>query len=268
MSTARLVVVGTGIQTAAQISPAAAAEVSRAEALLFLTNDVASAAWLMAANPSAQSLHRFYAPGKLRSDTYEEIVEHVLSHVRAGKRVCFAVYGHPGVFSYATHESIRRARADGYEARMLPAISAEDCLFADLGIDPGDDGCQSYDATDFLVHNRRVDVTGGLVLWQVGVVGGFGHRSDVNRSAVEALSDALAGWYGAAHEALLYEAGPHPVIVPAIRKIAVGALRSAELAAMSTLYVPPLHPPEVDWEVVRRLGLEREVAEAVGAMSS
>jgi hypothetical protein len=35
---------------------------------------------------------------------------------------------------------------------MLPAISAEDCLFADLGVDPADHGCPSYEATDFLVH--------------------------------------------------------------------------------------------------------------------
>jgi len=31
---------------------------------------------------------------------------------------------------------------------MLPGISAEDCLVADLGIDPASSGCQSYEAND------------------------------------------------------------------------------------------------------------------------
>jgi hypothetical protein len=41
-----------------------------------------------------------------------------------------------------------RSSTDGFDAVMLPGISAEDCLFADLGIDPGMIGCQSFEATD------------------------------------------------------------------------------------------------------------------------
>jgi len=36
---------------------------------------------------------------------------------------------------------------------MLPAISSEDCLYADLGVDPATTGNASYDATDFLLRN-------------------------------------------------------------------------------------------------------------------
>jgi hypothetical protein len=32
-------------------------------------------------------------------------------------------------------------------------------------------GCQSYEATDFLVHRRKTDKSSALVLWQAGVVG-------------------------------------------------------------------------------------------------
>jgi precorrin-2 methylase len=59
-----------------------------------------------------------------------------MTAVREGLNVCAAFYGHPGVFVYASHQSIRLARAEGFEAQMLPGISAEDCVFADLGIDP------------------------------------------------------------------------------------------------------------------------------------
>ena len=40
---------------------------------------------------------------------------------------------HPGVYVAPSHETVLRARAEGYPARMLPGISSEDCLFADLG---------------------------------------------------------------------------------------------------------------------------------------
>lgn len=182
MSRPRLVVVGTGIQVSAHATPLACSHVAQADKVLYLTTDAVAAAWLFANNATAESLQRFYAPGKSRSATYEEMVEHVMSFVRSGLAVCMAVYGHPGVFTYATHESVRRARAEGYEARMLPAISAEDCLFADLGVDPADHGCQSYEATDFLVHDRMVDPTSALVLWQIGVVGNFAYVDGTSRT--------------------------------------------------------------------------------------
>src|SRR6059036_2752839 len=56
-------------------------------------------------------------------------------------------------------------------ARMLPGISSEDCLFADLGVDPGQNSCQSFEATDFLASRRRFDPSSELILWQVGVLG-------------------------------------------------------------------------------------------------
>ena len=260
MSRPGLVVVGTGIQVSAHVSPLAQAHVVQADKVLYLTTDVAAAAWLLDKNPTAESLRVFYAPGKARSETYEEMVEHIMSSVRSGLAVCVAVYGHPGVFTYATHESVRRARAEGYEARMLPAISAEDCLFADLGVDPADHGCQSYEATDFLVHARTADPTSALVLWQIGVVGNVGYVDGTSREGLAVLVEALVARYGCAHSVVLYRASPHPIVPPSIERIALADLLAADVVPMSTLYVPPLHAPPIDWVVARRLGLERELA--------
>jgi predicted XRE-type DNA-binding protein len=58
----------------------------------------------------------------------------------------------------------------GHLARMLPAISADSCLYADLEIDPARDGCQSFEATDFLVHDRLVDSRSLLIHWQIGMI--------------------------------------------------------------------------------------------------
>jgi len=79
------------------------------------------------------------------------MIEKTLGYVRDGKRVFMAAYGHPGVFGYPTHESVRRARAEGFKTRMLPGVSAEDCMFGGLNFDPAMAGCLSYEPTDFLV---------------------------------------------------------------------------------------------------------------------
>jgi len=51
---------------------------------------------------------------------------------------------------------------------MLPGISAEECLFADRGIDPAQTGACSFEATDFLVHHRQpiADLELDACLWR------------------------------------------------------------------------------------------------------
>src|SRR5262245_29771443 len=98
-----------------------------ADKLLYVVADPVAEAAIRALNPDgAESLMPCYGENKLRTETYREIVEITMAHVRAGRRTCLAVYGHPGVLTVPTHEVIRRARAEGFRARMLPAISAAD----------------------------------------------------------------------------------------------------------------------------------------------
>src|SRR3970282_2169154 len=103
------------------------------------------------------TLQDCYSVGKPRYRTYREMADRILSAVRAGAQVCAAFYGHPGVFVRPSHDAIRRAPREGFPARMLPGVSAEDCLVADLGVNPGEIGSQSFEATDFLGYRRRFD---------------------------------------------------------------------------------------------------------------
>jgi len=93
---------------------------------------------------------------------------------------------------------------------MLPAVSALDCLVADLGIDPAATGLQSYEATDFIVHRRRPDTAATLVLWQIGVVGELGYARAPRRENLALLVDRLARAYPREHEVIVYEASPYP----------------------------------------------------------
>src|SRR5262249_52476141 len=147
-----LVVVGTGMRAGNHLTREAHYWLERSEIVLYLVADVIMEALIQEINPKAQSLAGHYGEHKPRRQTYDEMVERILAHVREGALVCVAAYGHAGVFAYPTHEAVRRARREGFEATMLPAISTEDCLFADLGVDPGIQGCQSFEATDFLLR--------------------------------------------------------------------------------------------------------------------
>lgn len=91
----------------------------------------------------------------------------MLHPVRHGQKVVTIYYGHPGIFVYASHRAIRIALKQGLKAKMLPGVSALDCLFADLGVDPSYPGLQVLEATDFLVRNRKVLTDSHLVILQV-----------------------------------------------------------------------------------------------------
>ena len=175
--------------------------------------------------------------------------------MRAGREVCVAFYGHPGVFVEPSHAAMRRAREAGFEARMLPGVSAEDCLFADLGVDPAEAGCQSYEATDFLLRRRRFDPTAALILWQVAAVAVTTYTTGLHRRGLRVLADRLLEEYPAQHRVTLYEAAVFPFGEPLVDELPLELLADCDPRPLATLYVPPLEPRPADAETARRLGL-------------
>jgi precorrin-6B methylase 1 len=248
-------VVGTGIQLMGQVTLETESVIRSASKLLYLVTDPVTRGWLAELNDSAEDLFPLYGEGKPRIQTYSEMVQRILAFVRAGEEVCVAFYGHPGVFVHPGHEAIRLARAEGYRATMLPGISAEDCLFADLGLDPGATGCQSFEATDFLVYSRRFDEHVPLVLWQVSVIGQLTHEVENSIVGLEVLASHLAAVYGPDHEAVIYEAARYPVCPPVMRAVRIEDLPKAPLSGISTLVVLPRSPTTADMAMVKRLGI-------------
>ncbi len=222
-----LVVVGTGI-AASQLTTEARAAIESAEAVLFLVADPLSERLVLELAPAATSL----APCYEESAPYERMVEEILAPVADGKRVCAAFYGHPGVFVLPAREAISRARGAGLDARMLPAVSALDCLFADLDVDPAAAGCQLYEAGDFVRRAPTIDPGTPLVLLQVGVV-----------ESRPALGGALRALYPESHQLVIYEASPYLGVEPIVEWIALADLASARLTQRSTMFVPPLSAP-------------------------
>lgn len=236
-----LTVVGTGIKAIAHVTQESVAYMQMADKLFYLVCEPITAAWVKSLNPSAESLYPLYKVGRPRMETYMEMVDVMLSAAGAGKDVCAAFYGHPGVFAFPTHEALRRARQRGIVARMIPGISAEDCLFADLGIDPATAGCQSFEATDFLVRRRVFDVSAALILWQIAVIREANMPGELcNREGLAELASLLLRHYGPEHEVIIYEAAQLSLCAPRIDRLPLRDLADAPAVPVSTLYVPPL----------------------------
>ena len=253
MKRGSLTVAGTGIKVPAHVTTEARICIENADEVLYLVADPIGGAWIEKTNPRSRTLHSLYEPGVDRADAYAAMVEDIMDRVRSGADVCAVFYGHPGVFVNPSHAAIERARAEGYNARMLPGISAEDCLFADLGIDPSDSGCQSYEATDFLARACAIDTSAALILWQVGVLGNFTYAPTGDISRVPLLVEYLERFYPAEHPAVCYEAALHPFVEPLIEEVRITDLAGATLSPMATIYVPPAVVRGLDGDVGRRL---------------
>ena len=221
----------------------------------YVVADPAAATWLESLNRKARSLTWLYRAGVPRQRIYEEMVEEILHAVRGGSRVCAVFYGHPGVYVEPSHEAVRRAREEGFEARMLPAVSAEDCLVADLGVDPGANGWQSWEATGFLLRGVRHDPTAGLVLWQVDGIGKLDWDLDPDPRGLAALADVLAELYPPEHELVFYRASIYPIAAAETTRVRLDELAMLPSAPAGTLYVPPLPARPVDAAMAERLGL-------------
>ena len=258
MGSGSLACVGVGMMLGAHLTPRARAEIEQAEVVFALVSDPLVELWLRELRPDLHSLQPLYgsgdADGKPRDASYRDMVEAMLAPVRAGRRVCGAFYGHPGVFAVVPHRAIARARAEGHPARMEPGVSAEDCLYADLGIDPGTHGCQHYDASQFLWYRHRLDPAAYLVLWQVGVAGDSTlRRFSVDAGHIALLADRLGRDYPLDHGVTAYEAATLPVASPRIEHMPLRAMGEATWRLQTTLVVPPAVRREVDMEMRRRL---------------
>lgn len=249
-----LVCVGVGMTLGSHITPLARSYIEKADVVFTALSDGIIELWLARMNADVRSFQSLYQEGKSRAETYRQMVDAMLTEVRAGKQVCGAFYGHPGVFALPPRKAIALARAEGYHAHMEPGVSAEDCLYADVGFDPGQYGCQHYEASQIMFCRRRLDPSAYLVLWQVGVAGDQSFaRFSTNTAYRQVLVDVLARDYPLEHEVILYRAATLPMHEPRIERLPLGKLPEADVDMHVTLVIPPASPLEPDHQIRERL---------------
>jgi siroheme synthase len=254
-----IVCVGTGMMLGAHICPRSRSHIEQADVVFAAMSDPVVELWLQEMHSDVRSLQPYYAQGKSRHDTYREMVEAMMKEVRLGKKVCGAFYGHPGVFARAPHKVIEKAREEGFAAHMEPGISAEDCLYADLGIDPGRFGCTHFEASQFMFYQRRIDPSAYLILWQVGIAGDRSFRRYGTEPAYrQLLVELLAEHYPLSHPVTVYEAATLPIASPRMQTAALGELPNLDLHPQSTLVIPPCQAMQRNEKMLARIeALER-----------
>ncbi|MCU6434053.1 SAM-dependent methyltransferase [Undibacterium sp. Jales W-56] len=247
----KLVCVGTGMRMAGQLTPIAQSYIETSDVVVAAVPNIFTRKWLQDIAKEYVCLLGYYADcdeaGKDRRDTYRRMADTILAELRAGKNVCAAFYGHPGIFACISHMAIADARAEGFSAEMEPGISAEDCLVADLGIDPGKHGMQSMETTQFMIYQRSIDPSALLILWQPGIAGDLSlKRFDTNAERLQLLVNKLARDYPLDHEVILYEAATHPLEQTRMDRLRLGDLPQANLKQITTLVIPPARAMKID----------------------
>jgi len=254
-----------GMTLGSHLTPLARSHIEQADVVFAGLSDGVVEMWLQRMHPDVRSLQSYYAEGKSRLRTYREWVDLMMQEVRAGKRVCGVFYGHPGIFAWSPHKVIEVARAEGFEAHMEPGISAEDCLYADLGIDPGRFGCQHLEASQMLFFERRIDRTGYLVLWQVGVVGDLSlGRIATGPAYRQVLVDVLSKDYPLDHDVIIYRAATLPIQKPVIQRIALRDLPQTAISTADTVILPPAETLKPDHAIRARLAALDDQEAAAG----
>lgn len=258
-----LVCVGVGMTLGAHLSPRSRSHIEQCDVVFAAVSDPLVERWLQGMHPDVRSLQPFYQQGKSRGITYRQMVDAILAEVRAGKHVCGAFYGHPGVFAWAPHKAITLARAEGFAAHMEPGISAEDCLYADLGIDPGEFGCQHYEASQLMLYQRRIDTSAYLVLWQAAIVGDRSTSRFATSTAYrELLVEVLCRDYPPDHPVIVYEAATLAISAPRIEHTVLGDLSRARLELQSTLVIAPCQPLVLNRAMQERLDALDQIDDA------
>ncbi|MBB3226547.1 uncharacterized protein YabN with tetrapyrrole methylase and pyrophosphatase domain [Luteibacter sp. Sphag1AF] len=246
--------VGMGMTLGSHLTPLSRSHIEQADVVFAGLSDGIVEIWLKRMNDDVRSLQPYYKEGKSRLQTYRQWVDLMMDEVRAGKRVCGVFYGHPGIFAWSPHKVIEVARAEGFDAHMEPGVSAEDCLYADLGIDPGRFGCQHFEASQLLLFERRIDPTGYLVLWQVGLVGDQSlARFQTGSAYRQVLVDLLAEDYPLDHEIIVYRAATLPIEKPRVIRVALRDLPEVKMTAEETVVVPPVSTPKPNLAIRARL---------------
>ncbi|MFT2092618.1 SAM-dependent methyltransferase [Paraglaciecola sp. 2405UD69-4] len=250
-----LTIVGTGISVSGQMTLITESTLKNADIVLAVVTQSALVN-LKSINSNTVSLRDLYDPNLSRLLTYRKMQQRIVTEVEAGKKVVAAFYGHPGVFVTPSHDAIEELTQKGYKVKMLPGVSAEDCLIADLSLDPARYGCQSYEATQFLFRRYSIDPHMLQIIWQIGSIADFNHtKNKTDHPGLLILMNELLKFYSSDHEVIIYEAATIPLLEPKIEKIPLNKLKDIIPKAISTLVIPAIGLPDYNIENMAKFGL-------------
>jgi uncharacterized protein YabN with tetrapyrrole methylase and pyrophosphatase domain len=194
-----------------------------------------------------------YGTGKRRTDTYAEMAETVLAAAAADPPVALATYGSAMVGTNPTHLILELAPRRGLSVHVTCAPSSLDGIWADFNIDPLL-GCEVWEATAFLRFGIEPDIRAHLVLPQVPVLNvheGIDPQTldiEISSTVVE-LRDHLLRFYPPDHKVhhVTTGSGPGSLYAPIVETVALRDLRDSGSTRHSTMLVPRIGAPGIDF---------------------
>ncbi|MFB6176662.1 MAG: SAM-dependent methyltransferase [Halobaculum sp.] len=203
-----------------------------------------------------------YEEGGPRDATYERMAEAVLSGAAdASEPVSFALYGHPMVYVSPAQHVVERAPDRGLETTIYPGISAMDCLYVDLHLDPAANGIQMFEATDLLLREFEPTPDVPLMLWQIGSV-----ETELYSTADNAperftrIREYLQRFYPDDHTVYLLRTATYPFTDSQQLPFQLSEFEAMHdrIGALHTLYVPPVRERPIRNEELAELVRSRD----------
>ena len=150
---------------------------------------------------------------------------------------------------------------------MLPGISVEGCLFADLNIDPSYSGFQNVEATDFLLRKRQLLLDSHVLIQHISCIGEQGYTTKgLGAKNLCTLVKELQKIYGPDYGVVHYYPSQYPTCKPFIDRKPLSEFLnpelSKELTIFSSIYIPPVKINPIDRDMAVELGLVSSTDEA------
>lgn len=235
-------IVGLGVVTVDQTTHEAERVMRQSREVLYLDTGVATQAYLEQLCPQVTSLYASsYRESGCRIGSYDQMAAAVVNAALDHPPVTFALGGHPVVGAEAPRLIHAMARHLDLNVVTQPGISAMDCLFAELMLDPCADGLQMYEATDLLLRCYPLIPEVPALIWQIGTVETRLHT--LRRSRAERFhrfQSHLLKFYAPDHRMTAVFASSHPLMKSQQLEFPLASIGdyATQLHAGFTLFIP------------------------------
>ncbi len=248
-------IVGLGIVNVRQITREVDEALRRSREILFVAQEFGLVEYLNQLCPNVTDLHNIaYCESDNRMNAYNMMTAKVIEAALDHPPVTFAMYGHPLVFAWPPFQILKVAPLFGLRVKILPGISAMDCLFVDLKLDPAR-GLQIYEATDVLIRQRPLHPDVPCLIWQIGTVETQLYSTGNSKpERFLRMKNYLLQYYPPEHKVVAVYSSSFPLIPSLLTEFAIRDFEahSQEIHPGATLYIPPVGPrPIADHELLQ-----------------
>ena len=263
ISMKKYALVGSGIKTISHLTYESQVMIKDADKVYYMVNEPIMKEWIQENAKKSYSLDEIYFATEKRATNYRNIEKFIIDEMQKHEFIAFVCYGHPTVFAesglnIAKHFDTNKEL--NVKTVILPGVSALDCLFADMKIDPGGVGMTTYEVNDMLVYNKAIEPASHTVLWQVGMIGNLNTpKYGADKAKLEYLKQHLLKYYDEEQDVYIYEAALYAAMPPIIKRFELQDLTEQAFTPISTVYIPPALKREKNMEAIEVLGFLQEL---------